>query len=174
MPSSKEMYFRNLLTLTLALLFPAIMAAQSEGAVPSAESSPKHSITQRLEQILQYVGQTPPTATEAQPSPAHFDPRSRDDAPQTSPLQAVRLPGAPKAAERYVFVRMDLATGDYPNAVAVGAFQTGGPQSIAVANYSYRGSFSIYLANADGTYKPRVGARSQGPPDLRIEIKCRP
>ena len=153
MRSSKELCFRSLLSLVLALLIPAIMVAQSESVSPSAESSPSRSVKQRLE-ILQHIGQTAPT--EKHRTPARFDPRSRDKAAQTSPMQAVRLPGAPMAAERYVFGRMDLATGDYPNAVAVGAFQTGGPQSIAVANYSYPGSVSIYLGNPDGTYQPPV------------------
>jgi len=155
MPSRKDMYFRNLLTLSLALLFPVIMAAQSEDPAPSAESPRNRSVKQRLEQILSHSGQTSPAATAAQSQPARFDPHSRDDAPPTSPLQAVRLPGAPTAAERYVFGRMDLATGNYPNAVATGAFQTGGPQSMAVANY-YSSTVSILLANADGTFQPRV------------------
>jgi hypothetical protein len=51
---------------------------------------------------------------------------------------------------------MDLATADYPTAVAVGAFQTGGRRSIAVANYSYPGTVSILLANPDGTFQPHV------------------
>ncbi len=95
MHSSRELRFRSLLSLVLALLIPALMVAQSEVVSPSAESSSNHSLKQRL-------------------------------APRTSPLQAVRLPGAPVAAERYVG-RLDLATGDNPNAVATGAFQTGGP-----------------------------------------------
>ena len=156
MRSRKEMYFRNLLTLTLALLFPTIMAAQTGAASSSAESSPNRSVKQRLEQILPHIRQTLPATTEAQSSPAGFDPRSRYQAHQTSPLPPVRLPGAPVAAERYVFGRMDLATGDYPTAVAVGAFQTGGPQSIAVANYSYPGTVSILLANPDGIFLARV------------------
>ena len=148
-----ELRFRSLLPLFLALFFPALMVAQNEGVSASAESSPSHSVKQRLE-ILRHIGQTAPT--EAPAGPVRLDPRSRDKAPQTSPPLAVQLPGAPIAAERYVFGRMDLATGDYPSAVATGAFQTGGPQSIAVANYSYPGSVSIYLANSDGTYRPRV------------------
>lgn len=153
MHSSRELRFRSLLSLVLALLIPALMVAQSEVVSPSAESSPNHSLKQRLEQIVQHVNQTAPT--EAQAKPARLDPRLRDNAPRTSPLQAVRLPGAPVAAERYVFGRLDLATGDNPNAVATGAFQTGGPQSIAVANY-YSSTVSIMIANPDGTFQPRV------------------
>src|SRR5271165_2721102 len=154
MHSSKKLRFRNVLSLAFALLFPAILVAQSDGVSPSAVSSPNRSFKQRPEQILQHVGQKAPTAAQAQP--ARFDPRSRDDAPQTFSPQPVRLPGAPMAAERYVFGRMDLATGDSPTAVAAGAFQTGGPVSIAVANTYYSDTVSIYLANPDGSFQPRV------------------
>jgi len=154
MRSRKEMYLRNLLTLTLALLFPAVMAAQIGGVSPSAESSPNRSVKQRLES-LPYFRPTPTVTMDTQTSSKPFDQHSRANAHESG-LQPVRSLGAPVAAERYVFGRMDLATGDYPTAVAVGAFQTGGPQSIAVANYSYPGSVSIYLANPDGTYQPRV------------------
>jgi hypothetical protein len=51
---------------------------------------------------------------------------------------------------------MDLATGDSPTAVAAGIFQNGGPTSIAVANTYYSDTVSIYLANPDGTFQPRV------------------
>ena len=112
MPSRKDMYFRNLLTLSLALLFPVIMAAQSGArlllrifAQPFGQAT--------LGQTLSHSRQTPAaTATQSQPAP--FDQHSRDDAHPTSPLQPVRLPGAPAAAERYVFGRMDLATGTIP------------------------------------------------------------
>ena len=93
MHSSREMRFRSLLSLVLALLIPALMAAQSEVVSPSAESSPNHSLKQRLEQIVQHVNQTAPT--ESQSQPVRLDTRPRDNAPRTSPLQAVRLPGAP-------------------------------------------------------------------------------
>lgn len=48
MHSSKDLRFRTLLSLALALLFPAVMAAQSEGAAPSAESSRNNSFERRL------------------------------------------------------------------------------------------------------------------------------
>src|ERR1700722_1297553 len=118
--------------LAVVLLMAAVVMGQDVGAPPSAKSA-RVPVKQQFEQLLQVLAQTP-AATEALSSPALFDPRSRDNAPQTSPQQPVRLPGAPTAAERYVFGRMDLATGTYPNGVATGAFQTGGPQSIAVAN----------------------------------------
>ena len=111
MHSSKELRFRSFLPLVLALLFPALVAAQSDGVSPSAGSSLHSSVKQRLE-ILRHVGQTAPT--EAQVPPARFDPRSRDNAPQTLSRQPVLLPDAPIAPQRYVFGRMDLATGDYP------------------------------------------------------------
>ena len=155
MRSRKEMYFRNLLTLSLALLFPALLSAQSEGVAPSAESSPSRSVKQRLES-LPYFRPTPTATTDTQTSSKPSDRRSRASGHEASGLQPVRSLGAPVAAERYVFGRMDLATGDYPTAVAVGAFQTGGPQSIAVANNSYPGTVSILLANPDGTFQPRV------------------
>ena len=113
-----KMRFRSLLSLVLALLFPVILAAQTETGPPSKNSS-ANPVKQRLEQILAHVGQTS-TAPEAQSASVQFDPRSRDKAPQTSLRQAVRLAGSPIAAERYVFGRMDLATGDNPNGVAVG------------------------------------------------------
>ena len=55
MRSRKEIYFRSLLTLSLALLFPVIMAAQSEDAARSAESPRNRSVKQRLEKILQHL-----------------------------------------------------------------------------------------------------------------------
>jgi hypothetical protein len=64
-------------------------------------------------------------------------------------------PGASVAAERYVFGRADLAVGSGPLAVAIGAFQTGGPQSLAVAN-SGANTVSILLRNPDGTYQAAV------------------
>jgi len=155
MHHSKKVRFRVLLSLVFTLIFSAILAAQTETGSPSKNSS-ANPVKQRLEQILVHFGQTPPTGVEAQPQPvpARLDPRSAE-AHQSSPLQEVRLSGAPTAAERYVFGRMDLATGNYPNGVAAGAFQTGGPQSIAVAN-DYSETVSIYVANADGTFQPRV------------------
>ena len=68
MRSRKEIYFRSLLTLSLALLFPVIMAAQSEDAARSAIFPRNRSVKQRLEKILQHLAQTPP-ALEEQPSP---------------------------------------------------------------------------------------------------------
>ncbi|HXM42666.1 MAG TPA: hypothetical protein VN924_15545 [Bryobacteraceae bacterium] len=64
-------------------------------------------------------------------------------------------PGASIAAERFVFGRADLAVGSGPLAVAIGAFRTGGPQSVAVAN-SDANTVSILLRNPDGTYQAAV------------------
>jgi hypothetical protein len=59
------------------------------------------------------------------------------------------------AAERYVFGRADLAVGDEPEGVAIGAFQTGGPMSFAAINWA-SGSVSVVLGNPDGTFQPAV------------------
>src|SRR5580704_13273128 len=65
---------------------------------------------------------------------AHGLPRGRADAPK-APTSSMVTP-SPVAARRYVFGRMDLATGSAPDAVATGVFNTGGPLGIAVANFS--------------------------------------
>ena len=64
-------------------------------------------------------------------------------------------PSTSVAAERYVFGRADLAVGDEPEAVAIGAFQTGGPMSIAAINWASN-SVSVVLGNPDGTFQPAV------------------
>ncbi len=132
MQHSKELRFGSLLSLVSTLLFSAMLVAQTGTASKDSSSNP---VKQRLEQILAHAGQTP-AGMEAPPLPARLDP-SRD-ASQNSPMQPKRLPGAPIAASRYVFGRMDLGAGNTPNAVATGAFQTGGPPSIAIANYYSR------------------------------------
>lgn len=150
---SREVRVRTPFFLALVLLVAAVVVGQNVGAVPSVESS-RMPVKQQFEQLLQHLAQTP-GAPEAQTWPARFDPRSRDVA-KISPVQSIRLPGAPTAAARYVFGRMDLATGDSPTAVATGAFQTGGPTSIVVANTYYTNTVSVYLANPDGTFQPAV------------------
>jgi hypothetical protein len=162
MRNSKEFRLRILVSLAAASLLAAVSAGQSAGAASSAESS-RNPVKQRLEQVLQHLGQTSPVA-EAQSGPERLDPRSRDDAAKTSPREPARLPGAPMSAARYVFGRMDLATGASPTAVATGAFQNGGPTSIAVANTYYSATVSIYLANPDGTFQPRVDYASGAEP----------
>jgi hypothetical protein len=156
MRSGKEVRFQTLVFLALAVLVATVMAGQNVAVVPSGESS-RTLVKQQLEQLLLHVKQTH-SAPGAQASPARFDPRSRDEVAKPFSLQTgpVRLPGAPMAAARYVFGRMDLATGDSPTAVAAGAFQTGGPTSIAVANTYYSDTVSIYLANSDGSFQPRA------------------
>src|SRR5712692_3480714 len=79
-------------------------------------------------------------------------------------LLVVLCPVISRAAQRYVFGRVDLAVGNSPQAVAVGAFQTGGPQSLAVANYS-SSTVSILLGNPDGTYQTHVDYATGAAPD---------
>jgi hypothetical protein len=62
-------------------------------------------------------------------------------------------PSISTALQRYVFGRADLAAGNAPQAVALGAFQTGGPLSIAVGDLGSN-SVSILLGNPDGTFQP--------------------
>jgi hypothetical protein len=155
MRNRKEVRFRTVIFMSLVSLMAAVVTGQTVGTVPYAGSS-RNPVRQRLEQLLQDLGQV--AAPEAQSSPVRFDPHSRDDGARPFPPQLgpVRSPGAPTAAARYVFGRMDLATGDFPGAVAVGAFQTGGPTSIAVGNSYISNTVSVYLANPDGTFQPRV------------------
>ena len=154
--SNQRLGFRLVVSVGWLLTFCVAAMGQTQSAASSAEFSPNRSVKWPLEQILPHIRQTPLAATEVQSAPATFDPHSRHDAHPKSSLQAVRAPGGSVAADRYVFGRMDLAAGVYPTAVAVGAFQTGGPQSIAVANNSYPGTISIMLANIDGTFQPQV------------------
>ncbi|MFZ0320127.1 MAG: VCBS repeat-containing protein [Candidatus Sulfotelmatobacter sp.] len=75
----------------------------------------------------------------------------------------LRSPDAP-VAQRYVFGRLDLPTGLDPFAIATGIFKTGGPLSIAVANYD-ADTVSIYLANGDGTFQPPIDYATGFAPD---------
>jgi len=59
------------------------------------------------------------------------------------------------AAQRYVFGRVDLATGDAPESLAVGVFKNGGLPGVAVASEGSN-TVTVLLANADGTYQPGV------------------
>jgi hypothetical protein len=79
--------------------------------------------------------------------------------------QPLRSSDAPVASQRYVFGRLDVTTGLYPLAVATGVFKTGGPVSIAVANYD-ADTVSIYLSNGDGTFQPRVDYETSFAPDF--------
>jgi hypothetical protein len=76
-------------------------------------------------------------------------------------------PSASVAAQRYVFGRVDLAVGDAPYALAVGAFRTGGPPSIAVANY-FSDTVSILLGNPDGTYQTHVDYATGAEPNAIV------
>jgi hypothetical protein len=79
---------------------------------------------------------------------AHRKPTSFNAPRAAGPLVSV-------AAERYVFGRVDLAAGEYPQGVAVGVFKTGGLPGIAVAN-GFSNTVTILLANPDGTYQTGV------------------
>lgn len=73
----------------------------------------------------------------------------------TSPERSSANPDGPVAAARYVFGRLDLPTGNRPIGVAIGAFQTGGPPSLAVTN-ALAGTVSVLLGNPDGTFQSHV------------------
>jgi hypothetical protein len=145
--NNRELRFRTLLSLTFVVFLSAFIAAQSVEA-PAKESSPDSKFERRLAQIL-------PRGAHAATAATHTQSPSRN---------SVRLPDASVAAERYVFGRMDLATDPTPNVVAIGAFQTGGPQSIATANYG-EASVSVLLANPDGTFQPSVDYAVGSGPD---------
>src|SRR5579871_1958781 len=70
-------------------------------------------------------------------------------------MAAPRARSTSAAAGRYVFGRVDLATGDAPEGLAVGVFKNGGLPGVAVANEGSN-TVTILLANADGTYQPGV------------------
>src|SRR5580704_10143815 len=102
-----------LLLFTLSLL----TGAQGQtGAASSIAPLLNGPLQRRLAQIEARSGKVPGAAR-------------HPPAPHVALPVSQRLPGAPIAAERYVFGRMDLATDADPDAVAIGAFQTGGPQS---------------------------------------------
>ena len=168
MRSHKAIHSRILVSLALTLFCAAALMAQDSVTGNSAAPSFSHSIKARLEKIRADVRQPAAAPAAAASSTAGVDrqdhdrrdgerrdPRFPDLQMQPASLPTARIPGSPTAAERYVFGRMDLATGNNPNAVATGAFQTGGPQSMAVANY-YSSTVSIFLGNPDGTMQPRV------------------
>jgi hypothetical protein len=115
MQSNQGLSFRVVVSVGLLLALPVVAMAQTQSAASSAEFLPNRSIKQRLQQLRQAAAQTTAVATETPSSPSTSAPRSRDSAHQIFPPQSARLPGAPVAAERYVFGRMDLATSDYPN-----------------------------------------------------------
>src|SRR5208283_3690322 len=132
----------QLAVLSLSTLGLLTGAFGQTGAASSTVASFNGPVQRRLAQIQARSGKAPAAARQT------TAPRAALPVPQS-------LPGAPVAAERYVFGRMDLATTDYPIAVAIGAFQTGGPQSIAAANY-YANTVSILLANPDGTFQAKT------------------
>ena len=62
---------------------------------------------------------------------AHRKPTSFNAPRAAGPLVSV-------AAERYVFGRVDLAAGEYPQGVAVGVFKTGGLQLVGDDHFGFR------------------------------------
>jgi hypothetical protein len=143
MKNHKEFRFRTLLCLVLVVVFSAVMAAQNEGATPTTESSTNGLLERRLAHIPPHAGQasaadkqtqTPSTGLERTLLPSHAR-SSRDKSPHAVSPLSLRPLDSLVAAERYVFGRMDLATGDSPLGAAVGTFQTGGPPSLAIPNY---------------------------------------
>ena len=134
-----------------------------KGTASSPELLLNNPAQHRLAQIREHAKQAVPADDQTQPSPTRFDRRSRDRAPHGVSPDSGRLPGAGGAAERYVFGRMDLATDDYPQGVAIGAFQTGGPKSIAVVNGD-SATVSILLGNRDGTFQAKTDYAVGGAP----------
>jgi hypothetical protein len=124
-------------------------------ATSSTRSLPKTPSQRKLAQMRTGSGQTLAPDKQIQSPPTRLDPGMREHAAHAASPESLRLPGAPVAAERYVFGRMDLAVDAYPQAVAIGAFQTGGPQSIASVTYD-PGTVSILLGNPDGTFQPKT------------------
>jgi len=173
MHGSKEFRFRTLLTLALVLAVCTVMAAQSENANPTTESLRNSPLERRLAQILPHAGQGAASNKTTQPPTTRLDRTSfgrssRDEARHADLADSQRPAGAAVAAERYVFGRMDLATGSEPYAVAIGAFQSGGPQSIAVANPG-SDTVSVLLANPDGTFQAKTDyATDPGPNAIAI------
>src|ERR1700722_19386520 len=98
------------------------------GAASSRELLSSNPAQRRLAQTREHAEQTAPADKQTQSLPTRLDRLSRDRAPHAALPDSQRLPGAGGAAERYVFGRMDLAVDDYPEAVAIGAFQSGGPK----------------------------------------------
>ena len=152
--------FAALVLSTLCFLTGAYGQTDAASSTSTAPSS-SNAIERRLDQLHLHPAQA--MAAKQSPSsspsvPADQSPLerlTRAHAAHQPSAQSQRLPGAPVAAERYVFGRMDLATGNDPDAVALGAFQTGGPQSMAVANYSDN-TVSVLLANPDGTFQAQT------------------
>jgi hypothetical protein len=164
---------KNLQTqLSLLLLSTLSLLTGAHGqtaAASSTQSLPSTPLQRKLAEVREHAEEAeapakPSQSPTARVDHAPLDPASRDRISRvrvqhkTSP-QSERLRGASVAAERYVFGRMDLATDADPDAVAIGAFQTGGPPSIAVVTPGPNPSadtVSILLANPDGTFQAQT------------------
>src|SRR5208283_1910144 len=128
MNNRQRFRFRTLLSLTLMVAFSAVLAAQDEGAVPSTESSLNRLLECRLAKILPHDGQLSTADKQTQPPTTRLETElfahssiarpSRDKSSRALSPDSLTPRGSPVAAERYVFGRMDLATGDSPESVA--------------------------------------------------------
>jgi hypothetical protein len=157
-----------ILVSTLFLYLSAVAYGQTAGA-SSTQSLLSTPLQRKLAEVREHGGQGATVDTQKQSSStplaqaplvsASLDRMKRAQAAHKGTPQSRRLPGATVAAERYVFGRMDLATDDYPDAVAIGVFQKGGPQSLAVVTPGFNPSadtVSILLANPDGTFQTQA------------------
>jgi hypothetical protein len=142
MLSAKNLLRSSSLWSTVAIALSSIVSAQVQS--PAAQSA--HRFFERRGELIRQHRQSAAT-----------EPVRQISAP-------LRSSDAPVAAQRYVFGRLDLATGLYPFAIATGAFKTGGPISIAVTNYD-ADTVSIYLSNGDGTFQPPVDYETGFAPD---------
>jgi hypothetical protein len=159
----------QLTAILLSTLYLLTGAYGQTGAASSARSLPATPLQRRLAQVREQGGRPATASTHKQSTAtpldhaplvsASLDRIRRAQAAHKAVPQSRRLPGASVAAERYVFGRMDLATDDFPDAVAIGAFQKGGPQSLAVVTPGSNPSadtVSILLANPDGTFQAQT------------------
>ena len=141
----------SLLPLALLLVLSVIMVAQNPGAAPTAESA----FNRLLESGRPHAGGTNAGAKQLQSPPTRFDLASRNRGWPKRRSQALREPWVQPSRPGYVFGRIDLAADNGPSAMAIAAFQAGGPPSLAIANFS-ADTVSIILANPDGSYQPAV------------------
>ena len=171
--------FAALVLSTLCFLTGAYGQTDAASSTSTAPSS-SNAIERRLDQLHLHPAQAtaakqsslslplPSSSSFVRADQSPLERLTRAHAAHQPSAQSQRLPGAPVAAERYVFGRMDLATGNDPDAVALGAFQTGGPQSMAVANYSDN-TVSVLLANPDGTFQAQTVYAVGSEPDAIAE-----
>jgi hypothetical protein len=171
MPYRKKLRFQAPLSLTLVVVFCAVMAAQTDPANSTTDASRNSSFERRLAQILPHGVPVTVSQQKTHPATTRFDSATgslRDLAHLAPSPKSARVQGASAAAERYVFGRMDLATDPTPLVVAIGAFQTGGPQSVVTANWGEE-TISVLLANPDGTFQAATNyAVGEGPNGIAV------